>query len=114
LKEGGEGLVETSEPPLPVGLTPHKLRHTYASILVALGVDPGAVMDELGHTDPAFTLRVYRHGMRRDPAARARLRSLSVPLIGHQRALTPILACSRRCPGLPRIHQKPRPYRPDP
>jgi integrase len=71
-----EHLVEISEPPLPIGLTPHKLRHTYASILVALGVDPGAVIDELGHTDPAFTLRVYRHGMRRDPAARARLRSL--------------------------------------
>ena len=71
-----ERLDEASEPPLPEGLTPHKLRHTYASILVALGGDPGAVMDELGHTDPAFTLRVYRHDMRRDPAARSRLRSL--------------------------------------
>jgi hypothetical protein len=30
------------------------------SILVALGVDPGSVMDQLGHTDPSFTLRVYR------------------------------------------------------
>ena len=69
-------LTETGQVPLPEGLTPHKLRHTYASILVALGVDPGSVMDQLGHADPGFTLRVYRHGMRRDPAARERLRAL--------------------------------------
>jgi len=42
------------------------LRHTFASLLVALGTDPGAVMDQLGHEDAAFTLRVNRHGMRRD------------------------------------------------
>jgi integrase len=57
-------------------LDPHKLRHTFASILVALGIDPGSVMDQLGHAHPGFTLRVYRHGMRRDQAARERLRSL--------------------------------------
>jgi integrase len=50
--------------------------HTFASILVALGVDPGSVMDQLGHADPAFTLRIYRHGMRRDLAAKQRLRAL--------------------------------------
>jgi hypothetical protein len=33
-------------------------------------------MDQLGHADPGFTLRVYRHGMRRDPAAKERLRAL--------------------------------------
>ena len=52
--------------PPPEGLTPHKLRHTFASLLVALGTEPGAVMDQLGHEDAAFTLRVYRQGMRRD------------------------------------------------
>jgi hypothetical protein len=31
---------------------------------------------QLGHTDPAFTLRVYRHSMRRDGKAKAKLRSL--------------------------------------
>lgn len=61
---------------MPERLTPHKLRHTFASLLVALGVDPGAVMDQLGHTDPTFTLRVYRHGMRRDPESRVRLAEL--------------------------------------
>ena len=71
-----EKLTEAGETPLPAGLTPHKLRHTFASILVALGVDPGSVMDQLGHTDPGFTLRVYRHGMRRDRTARESLRAL--------------------------------------
>jgi len=69
-------LVKDGHVPLPDGLTPHELRHTFASLLVALGVDSGAVMDQLGHTDPAFTLRVYRHGMRRDAASRAALREL--------------------------------------
>jgi integrase len=71
-----ERLEEAGDVPLPERLTPHKLRHTFASLLVALGVDPGSVMDQLGHTDPAFTLRVYRHGMRRDQASRDALRTL--------------------------------------
>ncbi len=71
-----ETLEALGHAPLPAGLTPHKLRHTFASILVANGVDPGSVMDQLGHADPGFTLRVYRHGMRRDPLARQRLQEL--------------------------------------
>jgi hypothetical protein len=49
---------------LPRGVTPHKLRHTYASVLIALGRDPRYVMEQLGHTDPKFTLRVCAHAMR--------------------------------------------------
>jgi uncharacterized membrane protein len=33
-------------------------------------------MCQIGHTDPAFTLRVYAHLMRRDPADRDCLRAL--------------------------------------
>ncbi|HEY5374836.1 MAG TPA: tyrosine-type recombinase/integrase [Polyangiaceae bacterium] len=76
IERTNEKLIEADGVPLPEGLTPHKLRHTYASILVALGVDPGSVMDQLGHADPGFTLRVYRHGMRRGADARERLRAL--------------------------------------
>jgi integrase len=76
IKRADKKLADTNEAPLPEGLTPHKLRHTFASILVAIGVDPGSVMDQLGHADPGFTLRVYRHGMRRDQTAKERLRSL--------------------------------------
>jgi hypothetical protein len=62
--------------PLPDGLSPHKLRHTFASILVACGEDPASVMFQLGHADSAFTLRVYAHMMSREPGGRARLKAL--------------------------------------
>jgi hypothetical protein len=75
-KRADELLAERNHPPLPKGLTPHKLRHTFASVLVACGEDPASVMAQLGHTDPKFTLRVYTHVMRRDPAERERLQAL--------------------------------------
>jgi integrase len=71
-----ERLERDGDVPLPERLTPHKLRHTFASLLVALGVDPGSVMDQLGHTHAESTLRVYRHGMRRDQASKDALREL--------------------------------------
>lgn len=60
-----ELLTAAGQPPLPTGLTPHHLRHTFASILVSRGDDPASVMAQLGHTDAHFTLRVYAHQMRR-------------------------------------------------
>ncbi|HEY2550113.1 MAG TPA: tyrosine-type recombinase/integrase [Streptosporangiaceae bacterium] len=42
-----------------VGL--HALRHYYASVLLAGGVDVRALSEYLGHHDPGFTLRVYAH-----------------------------------------------------
>ena len=68
-------LAGDGHPPLPVGLSPHKLRHTFASLLATLG-EAGYIMDQLGHTNPAFTFRVYRHTMRRDDEERERLRAL--------------------------------------
>ncbi len=41
------------------GVTAHKLRHTFASILYVRGEDPPYVMSQLGHTDAGFALRVY-------------------------------------------------------
>ena len=34
------------------------------------------MMQQLGHTDPAFTLRVYSHTMRRSEEERERLKAL--------------------------------------
>jgi integrase len=76
IARANERLIAAGDVPLPEGVTPHKLRHTFASILVALGEDPGSVMDQLGHADPGFTLRVYRHAMRREAGAAASLRKL--------------------------------------
>jgi integrase len=57
-------------------VTAHKLRHTFASILFVRGEDPPYVMAQLGHTAPAFTLRVYAHAMRRDEGDKERLKAL--------------------------------------
>jgi integrase len=62
---------------LPLGITPHSLRHTFTSLLFAIGEDPVSVMRQLGHTDPAFTLRAYAHSMSRDGDERERLRALT-------------------------------------
>jgi hypothetical protein len=83
LKRADELLAKRGLVPLPRGLTTHKLRHAFASILVALGEDPISVMRQIGHTDPAFTLRVYTHMMSRDPTERERLRAL----VGDERVI---------------------------
>jgi integrase len=62
--------------PLPERLTPHSLRRTFASVLVALGEDPAYVMAQLGHTDPALTLRIYAREMARRDGRRERLKAL--------------------------------------
>lgn len=42
-------------------LTPHELRHTYASMAIANGMTPADLARQLGHTNAAFTLRTYVH-----------------------------------------------------
>jgi integrase/recombinase XerD len=41
--------------------TPHTLRHTFCSHLVAAGVDPYTVQTLMGHRKAAYTLRWYTH-----------------------------------------------------
>ena len=71
-----ELLARRGETPLPEGVSAHKLRHTFASILYVRGEDPPYVMAQLGHTDAGFTLRVYAHAMRRDEGDKERLKAL--------------------------------------
>jgi integrase len=42
-------------------LTFHKLRHTFASLLLSKGKDIAEVSRLLGHSDCAITLRIYSH-----------------------------------------------------
>jgi integrase len=44
-----------------LGITPHKLRHTAASLSIAAGADVKVVQLMLGHKDAAMTLNVYGH-----------------------------------------------------
>ena len=76
IARANKNLEDAGLPPLPVKLTPHSLRRTFCSVLYALGEDPGVVMDEMGHTDPALALRVYRQAMRRSEDEKAALRAL--------------------------------------
>jgi integrase len=76
VKHADELLARRGHQPLPAGVTAHKLRHTFASILYVRGEDPPYVMAQLGHTDPGFTLRVYAHAMRRDEGDKERLKAL--------------------------------------
>jgi integrase len=69
-------LVEAGFAPLPEKITPHSLRRTFASVLYAIGEDPGIVMDEMGHTDPGLSLAIYRQSMRRDEGETGQLRAL--------------------------------------
>jgi hypothetical protein len=57
-----------------VGLTPHSLRRTFASLLVARGDDPAYVMAQMGHTTPHLTLTLYAQAMQRRDGERERLR----------------------------------------
>jgi integrase len=41
--------------------TPHDLRHTWASHMLASGADLAYVSNQLGHANPSITLRIYSH-----------------------------------------------------
>lgn len=56
----GQGIEPISE-----SVTPHALRRLYASLRAALRDDPFLIAEQLGHTDPAFTFRVYHRAAKR-------------------------------------------------
>jgi integrase len=49
-------------------ITMHECRHTYASTMVAAGIDPGEVMRRMGHSTIAMTLDRYTHGIKGNEA----------------------------------------------
>jgi integrase len=51
-------------PLIQAGLTPHALRHTYCSLLIAQGEDLPTVAAQMRHADLSTTLRVYTHVMK--------------------------------------------------
>lgn len=61
---------------VPERLNLHGLRHTYVSVMIALGRDVGYVADQVGHTDAGFTLRRYRKAIRRHDGDLTRWRVL--------------------------------------
>ncbi len=51
--------------PISERVTPHSLRRTFASLRAAAGDDPVYIAEQLGHTDPRFTLQVYTKAVKR-------------------------------------------------
>lgn len=54
-------LKRTSQRVLGFEVTPHVLRHTHASLLLANGVNLDAISRRLGHEDSAVTKQIYLH-----------------------------------------------------
>lgn len=52
-------------------ITMHECRHSYASTMIAAGVDPGEVMRRMGHSTVALTLDRYTHALRGSEAETA-------------------------------------------
>ncbi len=62
----------------------HDLRHSYASLALRRGIPVEVVSERLGHSNPAFTLTVYRHVL--EDESKGYALSLSDLLSGKERA----------------------------
>lgn len=54
-------LGDTSEKAINRRITPHALRHTHASLLLAEGLDIDSISRRLGHNDSKITREIYIH-----------------------------------------------------
>lgn len=71
-----ENLIARGLNPLPEGITPHSLRRTFISLLLATGAEVPYVMRQVGHTDPKVTLSIYAQVMYRGEGERERLKAV--------------------------------------
>jgi integrase len=55
------GLYQCSGITAPGRLTLHSFRHGYASLLISSGLNVVNVSRQLGHANPAITLKIYAH-----------------------------------------------------
>jgi integrase len=65
IKHANRKLDKLGIEPISERVTPHSLRRTYASLRGALRDDPVYIAEQLGHTDPRFTLAVYTKAVKR-------------------------------------------------
>jgi integrase len=76
VKKANEQLARERVELLPVRLSPHALRRTFASLLFAVGETPPYVMAQMGHTTANLTLAIYAREMDRRDGEPERLKAL--------------------------------------
>lgn len=76
VERASEDLIARGLNPLPEGITPHSLRRTFISLLLATGSEVPYVMRQVGHSDPKVTLSVYAQVMYRGEGERERLKAV--------------------------------------
>jgi len=76
VERANQRLEERGLAPLPEGVTPHSMRRTFISLLLAIGEDVPYVMGQVGHVDPKVTLSIYAQVMFRGEGERERLEAL--------------------------------------
>jgi integrase len=65
VKRANERRTELGQPPILAHVTPHTLRRTYISFMLAAGYDLPYVQEQVGHQDPSTTLKIYAQVIRR-------------------------------------------------
>jgi integrase len=81
------------QPPILAHVTPHTLRRTYISFMLAAGFDLPYVQEQVGHRDPTTTLKIYAQVIRRPD--RDQLRTDMRALLGEDR---PTIALASETP----------------
>ncbi len=77
VERANANLLAAGRSPLPEGLTPHSLRRTFISLLLATGREVPYVMQQVGHADPKVTLSIYARVMYGGEGERDRLEALT-------------------------------------
>lgn len=86
LKRANELRAESGAPPIRAHVTPHTLRRTYITFMLAAGFDLPYVQDQVGHADPTTTLAIYAQVIRRPD--RDQLRAEARALFGEKESPT--------------------------
>ena len=65
IKAANRKLADLGIEPISERVSPKSLRKTYASVRAASGDDVVYIAEQIGHTDPAFTIKVYARAVKR-------------------------------------------------
>jgi integrase len=107
IRKANRGLMQAGIEPISERVSPHSLRSTHASLRGALRDDPIYIGEQIGHSDPRFTLSEYAKGREAPGAASRQLtgKRLIARLIGPKSAESRKSAQSRRRGDRPRTYR---------